>query len=435
MVSRITTFINRQKQSDFVGNAAVMITGTGIAQMIPILVIPVLTRLYTPDEIGLLATFISLFTIFSTIAAGQYEPAIIMPESESEGKRLLHIATILSVFSGILLWFVVIIFGDSVSRAMGVPAIAPFMWLIPICVTAQGLFMSFSFGLNRGKEYRNIALGKVNQTGSTAIIQILGGLAGWGLIGLIAAKVVGVALSAVYLGIALYRKIPNMFTGERFSEIRHTAREYSNYPKYRAPHALTGSVSGNMPVILFVSFFTETIAGYYAMAFRATYAPVQIVSAALGQVFGKRLADKKHTGENVRSFVSSSILNLAAMGIIPFALLFIAGPTVFGFILGSEWAVTGDYVRVLIPFVYLTFISQPLSYIPLVYERQKKAFIIFLFSSVLRMLGIFMGIWLSSFYISLLLYSATGVAVLLYQLYWYLSLCDTGSDGLKPVRQ
>jgi len=425
----LTSTLKRFRSSEFIRNSAVMMTGTGIAQIIPVLIIPVLTRLYAPGEIGILAAFVSLFTIFSVIAGGRYEFGIIMPESDRSGRNLLYISGTLSVLSGLILALIVLFFGGQVARAVNAPLLEPWLWLLPVTVTAQGLFMAFSFALNRNKQYRSIATGKITQTGSTAAVQILGGVSGWGVGGLIIGKAVGVIVSAGWLITALLRKAPRFLGRLKPGEWKKTAAEFKSYPKYNAPHALVTSISSNLPVILFITFYSDAIAGFYAMAFRASYAPVQIVSAAVGQVFGKRLADKKHEGANVRAYVLKVLLHFAAIGIVPFGLLFLAGPTVFGFILGADWAVTGDYVRILIPYVYLTFITQPLSYIPLLYERQKQAFILFLFSLLLRVIAIFTGIWLDMFLVSLILYSATGVVVLLYHIYWYLSLCDTGAAG------
>ena len=429
MTSRIPAFIKKLKASDFVRNAVVMSAGSGISQFIPILVIPVLTRIYTPEEIGGLAAFIALFAIFSIVAGGRYEYAVIMPEDDRTGVRLLQIAMTLSILSGAILFVIVSLYGEPISRALGVPFLVPWLWLLPPAITAQGLFMTFSFGLNRAKSYRDISAGKVSQTGSTAIIQILTGLSGWGLAGLVIGKTAGVIISAFWLVARLIKKAPDFFVRERSHDLRSTAAEYSNYPKYNAPHAFTTNVSNNLPVILFVSFFTEAIAGFYAMAIRATLAPVQIISTATGQVLGKRLAEKKHSGDDLHAYVKKVILYFAMLGLVPFGLLFIAGPTFFGFILGSEWAITGVYARIIIPFVFLTFVTQPLSYIPLLFNQQKKAFGIYLVSLVLRMSGIFTGILMDSFYLSLALYSLTGVIVLLYHLYWYLSLCKTSSSG------
>lgn len=407
----------------------VMVTGTGIAQMIPVLIIPIITRIYTPGEIGILATFISLFTICSIVAGGRFEYAVIMPENESEGRRLLHIAAILSLFTGLLLLLVVTLFGPAISKLLGVPALAPWLWFLPLAVTAQGLFMTFSFGLNRNKKYRDIARGKISQSGTTAFLQITGGLAGGSIAALIIGKTTGLVLSAIWLMTAMLRKTPGYFKRYSIEALKKTAVSYADFPWYNAPHALVNTLSNSMPVLLFVAFFTETIAGFYAMAIRACYVPVLIVSGAFGQVLARQLAELKQQEKDVHAYVKNTLKKLMIIGVIPFGLLFAGGPALFGFILGSEWAVTGDYVRILTPYVYLTFVSQPLSYIPLLYNEQKRALFIYLVSIILRFLGIFTGIWAGSFLLSLILYSLTGIITLVYHLFWYLDICRQHKAG------
>ena len=52
-------------------------SGTMIAQAVPVLVSPVLTRLYSPAELGNLALFVSIINVAGTVIAGRYEMAIL----------------------------------------------------------------------------------------------------------------------------------------------------------------------------------------------------------------------------------------------------------------------------------------------------------------------------------------------------------------------
>ncbi|MEX0680677.1 MAG: lipopolysaccharide biosynthesis protein [Balneolales bacterium] len=422
MPFRLHLLITRVRKSEFFRNSMMMISGAGFAQLIPILIIPLLTRLYTPEEIGILATFVSIFTIFSIIAAGRYEYAIIMPESDQDGIRLLQIAAFFSIVTGAISIVAVFFLRELITNTLQVPSLEPWLWFLPPAITAQGLFMTFSFGLNRKKYYRDMAWGKISQSGSTSIIQVLGGLAGLGIAGLIIGKVTGVIISATWLFTTLYYKVPNFIINEKWSDLKRTAIKFRNYPKYNAPHALTNNVSNNIPVILFVTFFTETIAGFYAMAIRACYAPIQIISIALSQVLGKRLAEIKNKNEDVESYVKRVILYLIILGIFPFGVLFVVSPKLFGFVLGSEWTVTGEYIRILMPWVYLTFISQPLSYIPLLYNRQKMAFGLDIVYLILRLTAILAGVWFESILIALYCYSSTGATMMIIQIAWYVQL-------------
>ncbi len=70
--------INKLKpKSEFSRNVLTLMAGTTIAQAIPIGISPILTRLYTPSDFGVYALFLSIATIFGSIANGRYELKII----------------------------------------------------------------------------------------------------------------------------------------------------------------------------------------------------------------------------------------------------------------------------------------------------------------------------------------------------------------------
>ena len=51
-------------KSEFTRNVLTLMTGTTIAQAIPIAINPILTRLYTPEDFGVFALFIAITSIF-----------------------------------------------------------------------------------------------------------------------------------------------------------------------------------------------------------------------------------------------------------------------------------------------------------------------------------------------------------------------------------
>jgi O-antigen/teichoic acid export membrane protein len=56
-------------KSSFARNVAVLVGGTAVGQAIVVLASPILTRLYTPEDFGVLAVYASLLGILSTVAA------------------------------------------------------------------------------------------------------------------------------------------------------------------------------------------------------------------------------------------------------------------------------------------------------------------------------------------------------------------------------
>jgi O-antigen/teichoic acid export membrane protein len=72
-------------------------TGTAIAQAIPIGISPILTRIYTPDNFGVFAIFFSITTIFGTIASARYELAVMLPEREEDAINIFALGFIIII--------------------------------------------------------------------------------------------------------------------------------------------------------------------------------------------------------------------------------------------------------------------------------------------------------------------------------------------------
>ena len=79
-------------RSEFVRNVLTLITGTTIAQAIPIAIGPILTRIYTPEEFGLYGIFIAIVSIVSVVATARYELAIIQPKLDKDVNHLVALS-------------------------------------------------------------------------------------------------------------------------------------------------------------------------------------------------------------------------------------------------------------------------------------------------------------------------------------------------------
>jgi len=80
------------RQSHFLKSVATLASGTALAQAIPILVSPILTRLYTPENFGALAVFMAIVSSIAPAVCGKYEVAMVLPQSNRQGIELLGIA-------------------------------------------------------------------------------------------------------------------------------------------------------------------------------------------------------------------------------------------------------------------------------------------------------------------------------------------------------
>mgnify|MGYP006298794217 FL=1 len=98
------------RNSEFLKNVFTLVSANTIAQSVAILIYIVITRVYTPAELGLFALYMSIISVTSIFCTGKYELAIMIPSKDSKGAGLVIIAVVLSLFTSIILLLLVIFF-------------------------------------------------------------------------------------------------------------------------------------------------------------------------------------------------------------------------------------------------------------------------------------------------------------------------------------
>ena len=90
--------------SEFTKNTMVLIAGTVVAQAIPLLLHPFLRRIYSAEDFGAMAVFLSLFSMITIVAAFRYESTIVLPKNDNEAANILGLTFLINLcFNSIIL--------------------------------------------------------------------------------------------------------------------------------------------------------------------------------------------------------------------------------------------------------------------------------------------------------------------------------------------
>jgi len=155
-------------KSEFVRNVVTLMTGTTIAQAIPIAVSPILSRLYSPDDFGVFALFMSAAGIISVIATGCYEYAIVLPENDEDAINIVALSIIIAFMVSAASFLVLWLCNREISALVNNPDISKWLYFIPLVVLLTGLYQSFNYWFNRKKRFRKLAVARVAQNTASA---------------------------------------------------------------------------------------------------------------------------------------------------------------------------------------------------------------------------------------------------------------------------
>lgn len=417
--------LNKLFKNDLYKDVATLVGGTGIAQALPIFISPILTRIYTPDQFGILAFYMAVIAIVGIASTGRYEMAILLPKKNSEAHNLAGFSTILTLAVSFASFIIFMLFGDEILDIFGFGSMSILYYTIPAGIFALGLFQISTFLLNRIKKYNELATAKIARSGGVSVGQLIFGFAGFSTFGLVYGKLIGELGSAIYA-----RWLANKDASFRDSKLswivmKAEAITYREMPKFNAPHAVSNTLSNQLPNILLAGFFSPAIAGFYNLSYRICYAPVMLISSSVYQVYSRSVSEKQKAEEDIHRFTKSILKKLVLAAILPFTILLIFAPPLFEFIFGSDWRVAGFYTQLLAPLLFLVFIVSPVTYIPILLGYQRKAFILDVIYLVLRILALAIGYYMENATVAIAAFCGVGILFQIYLLIWLLSLTRT----------
>lgn len=401
-------------KSEFYRNVVTLMTGTAIAQLIPILITPFLTRLYSPDDIGFLSIYVSYITIGSIISTLRYDQALLLPRSNKVSLDLFIFILFFSIFFFFLSGFILLIMYLFDFHLSGLPYFI--MFLIPFAVLLQSILQSYSVFINRSKKYKQIAISKITQNSVNSTGQLVLFSSNFGLY---FARIFGLLSALVYYFI--FDKIHLFRVEISFKRIKENILKYKDFPFYSFPNALLNSSSNQLPMLILGYFFNASFLGFFSLSQRMISAPLGIFTSSLSQVFYKKTTDIIHSNDKLYPFVKKTYFQLFKIAIFPFFFLFVLSPELFSYIFGSEWEVSGVYARYLIPWYFLVFLNSPITSIINVLNKQ-KTYLIFEFTLFVLRFSVMMSAFVLDFDIIIMLYGIIGFLYHIFLFFYLLKI-------------
>jgi len=345
-------------KSDFLKNAGVLFSSTGIAQLIAFLLIPLLAYIYPPEVHGVAALFTSIVSVCVAFSGFQYEQAIIVEGNREKAKHLMYLSILLTLAWALLFYLILLLFQPSISTFFNLKGSSSWMYLVPITIVFTSVTEIFVSWYNRDRSYKKLAVNRVMGMVSGSAYKVVHPFAK--LVsgnGLILGHIVGQALQMILL--APFRKLSQFRMN--VSALREVAKEYRDFPKLATPSALVNIIGTYMPVFLITAMISEEMTGFYSNAIKLTFIPLSAISYAVGQVFFERLARLRNNEEERKKLSSDLLKFLFFLSVIPVTVLMIWGDELVTLILGSDWSTSGSIAQITVVFYFAMYLTGPFS--------------------------------------------------------------------------
>lgn len=329
----------------FVRNARVMLLGFALAQAMPLLASPFLTRLYAPEAFGLQALFVSWATVLTVVATMRMDLALVLAKDEREAGQLTGLVLVqLGVLLGVLT-LLAAVFAPAVARWSGQTGHVLWVWsLLPMVAGLVAVQVSGGL-MAREKRFGPVSRGQVvNQFGYLALA-ILVGVTTASVEGLTLAKLFG-QLAAAFMLLMAIRNLFGAVSLPPPPEWSGLWARFKPFVLFNTPYSLIGVVGREMPIFAFMAIAAPASAGFYGLARTLLGAPATLMAASLSQVFYREAVEHRGT-EQLRA-LTGSLLGLTARSSAPlFAFLAVWGDVAFSMVFGGSWETAGRYGMIL----------------------------------------------------------------------------------------
>lgn len=370
-------------KSEFIKSVAILMTGTMVAQVFGYLFAPVLTRIYTPEEMGELGVFLRVVAVGGAIATLKYENAIPIIKRDVDAFRMYRYVigwiTKVALLSGVLLI---------------IPFFGVFTWdnflyyaAMPLSILIVGYGNLGTTWAIRKKQFKHISYFKSSGAIGSNILKILFGFMGLGYIGLILGHLLGTLITNYWFAKDYLKNIKLFTIPKRSKRNLVLARKYDRFPKINLPHVMMDLGRDLLLALIISQIFTKFEFGSYDHSYKMLRMPLVFVGVALGQVFFQKCAERVNNRENIQGLLLKAVKTLVMIAIVPFTIIFFFGEELFSFVFGENWATAGKYSEIMAPWLMMNFITSPFSTIPMVINRQKEFFWFGFMSSCTLILG------------------------------------------------
>lgn len=352
-------------------NVLVVLSGSAGAQVVLVICLPFIARLYTPADFGLYSYLSSIAIILAGLANLRLDAAVPLPRSSESAADVVWLATISAAAMSLLVAAALMII---TSRVPSDHALASrWIWTLPLMVFVSAQFVLWNQVSLRNQLFTVVARRPFLQNVGTVALQLGLVPARLGVGGLLLGQLIARVLTTGFM----IRSGITMLHPTSVDRMIATLRRYSKFPLLMAPAAVLNTLGIYLPLLLVTHFYGKDSGGTVGLAQQLVMLPASTLGSAVAQVYMARLghALRQRSGGNLRTFIKASLV-LASCGFAFGLLVTFAAPGVLPLVLGPEWVDAGPMAAALCPASVIGLVAGPMSSILVLAERVRTILVL-----------------------------------------------------------
>jgi O-antigen/teichoic acid export membrane protein len=373
-----------KKRGEFMNAVLILTTGTVLAQAIGYLISPILTRIYSTEEMGDMGVYLRAVGFIAALGTVRYEMALPLPKNDSHSFLLYKVSIKISLY---------ILLACSILGVLYLLS-QPFSWyqfgFVVFTLLGSMMMIFINLGTNwaiRKKQFRVISISKMINAFTSNGLRWIFGLIGMGSFGLILATFLGFLFSC-FSFLKDFKLLRSFYKRNHSpSKTAVLLKEYKQFPLVSLPHVLMDLGRDLLIAALIIYFFSKDIFGSFNHSYTILKLPLVVIGASIGQVFYNRCSEMVNQHQPIYALLRKTLILLFFLSIVPFGIVFFFGEDLFGFVFSEAWSTSGFYSEIMAVWLLFNFVNSPVSSIPMILNRQKEYFFLGLISTVLQLFG------------------------------------------------
>jgi O-antigen/teichoic acid export membrane protein len=355
-------FPNHLLKSELLRSATLLISGTVAAQLISIILRPLLARFFSPESFGIYSVYVSLVGMIIVLSSLRYDDTIVLPKSDKESTNLLGLALILNFLFNIIIFVLVLLLGKKIISFLNLPENfpVPILYIIPLGALLFGTYQSLNTWLIRKRKFSSVSVNKLVRRSSEGIAQMS---FAWfkSFNGLIFSDILGQACNVV---ITAYQSKKNGLNLKLLSltKLRYVFYKYSEFPRYNLIPAFMSTCSYSLPPIFITKFFSPESAGYFDFSKLLLSLPLALIASSLSSVLLQRISERFNRKESFLAELKPVFITVGLISVVEIVLILLFGESIFTIIFGKQYSMSGTISKIMVwsfasNFIVATFSS------------------------------------------------------------------------------
>jgi len=357
----------RLRQSHYLRDVLWQMSGNGLAQVLGVVAMPLLTRLYAPANFATLNLFMQVVAGLTIVLTWRFEYLVMLPKDDTQAKTILRAVVLIGAIAAALATLVAWLADNKLAALLGDAALAPWLLLAPLTAWLICVSIGLQQAVQRRQDFRNAGFSEVMSKGGYVASALAG--ASWlpHIGGLMSSAAVGAGAKSLWLWRTL--RVGTTVSGSKASMRAGDAiRPYRLLAGSMSFSNLLTMITSAAPMIFIAKIYGSDALGQFSLVVSTLYLPSGLLGNAIGQVYYQRAAQRYAQGEAFDDLWRVTAWQLARIGVPLYACIALLSAWAYPFLFGSQWHAAGQYAMLMAVGAGLSFITSPLDRTSLVVQ-------------------------------------------------------------------